>query len=130
MEKTAYELHMSDWSSDVCSSDLYAHHGCGPYHVQRGHCWNPKAGDCWKQNKQTGNRRHRPTAQAIAQQCNQGNKSDPWNRLEKAACRDQDLKQHEVAKRLNRLVHIQVDPVDTRIPVGCGSDGVLVCQQR
>src|SRR3546814_8817543 len=91
MEKTAYELHMSDWSSDVCSSDLYAHHGCGPYHVQRGHCWNPNAGDCWKQNKQTGNRRHRPTAQAIAQQCNQGNKSDPWSRSEEHTSELQSL---------------------------------------
>src|SRR3546814_16598343 len=25
-QKTAYELRISDWSSDVCSSDLLAHH--------------------------------------------------------------------------------------------------------
>src|SRR3546814_2955148 len=24
-QKTAYEMRISDWSSDVCSSDLYAH---------------------------------------------------------------------------------------------------------
>src|SRR3546814_15160125 len=24
-QKTAYEMHISDWSSDVCSSDLYRH---------------------------------------------------------------------------------------------------------
>src|SRR3546814_20120919 len=26
-QKTAYELRISDWSSDVCSSDLHAQHG-------------------------------------------------------------------------------------------------------
>src|SRR3546814_5335934 len=31
-QKTAYEMRISDWSSDVCSSDLH-HHGC--YHHQR-----------------------------------------------------------------------------------------------
>src|SRR3546814_3342670 len=25
-QKTAYEMRISDWSSDVCSSDLHAHH--------------------------------------------------------------------------------------------------------
>src|SRR3546814_4338342 len=25
-QKTAYEMRMSDWSSDVCSSDLHRHH--------------------------------------------------------------------------------------------------------
>src|SRR3546814_2318177 len=25
-QKTAYEMRISDWSSDVCSSDLYPHH--------------------------------------------------------------------------------------------------------
>src|SRR3546814_11151054 len=28
--KTAYGLGISDWSSDVCSSDLLLHHGSGP----------------------------------------------------------------------------------------------------
>src|SRR3546814_1148849 len=32
-QKTAYEMRISDWSSDVCSSDLLAAHGEGP---QRG----------------------------------------------------------------------------------------------
>src|SRR3546814_1549285 len=26
-QKTAYEMRISDWSSDVCSSDLYVDHG-------------------------------------------------------------------------------------------------------
>src|SRR3546814_8657940 len=26
-QKTAYEMRISDWSSDVCSSDLFLHHG-------------------------------------------------------------------------------------------------------
>src|SRR3546814_5223067 len=26
-QKTAYEMRISDWSSDVCSSDLYTHSG-------------------------------------------------------------------------------------------------------
>src|SRR3546814_5484073 len=36
-QKTAYEMRISDWSSDVCSSDL-AYLGCRPphgYHIQR-----------------------------------------------------------------------------------------------
>src|SRR3546814_4052143 len=28
-QKTAYELHMSDWSSDVCAADLADHHLAG-----------------------------------------------------------------------------------------------------
>src|SRR3546814_13504802 len=28
-QKTAYEMRISDWSSDVCSSDLALHHLCG-----------------------------------------------------------------------------------------------------
>src|SRR3546814_10665543 len=28
-QKTAYEMRISDWSSDVCSSDLYATEDCG-----------------------------------------------------------------------------------------------------
>src|SRR3546814_1043699 len=27
-QKTAYEMRISDWSSDVCSSDLYPHFTC------------------------------------------------------------------------------------------------------
>src|SRR3546814_1074839 len=27
-QKTAYEMRISDWSSDVCSSDLHGHPGC------------------------------------------------------------------------------------------------------
>src|SRR3546814_5760554 len=27
-QKTAYEMRISDWSSDVCSSDLSSHFGC------------------------------------------------------------------------------------------------------
>src|SRR3546814_4731491 len=30
-QKTAYEMRISDWSSDVCSSDLYV----ARYHIQR-----------------------------------------------------------------------------------------------
>src|SRR3546814_5910559 len=43
-QKTAYELRMSDWSSDVCSSDLQRHagrlhrHRCGDADIRRGQC--------------------------------------------------------------------------------------------
>src|SRR3546814_7282086 len=44
-QKTAYEMRISDWSSDVCSSDLPAdpvhpRHGTGaaPYRRHHGHC--------------------------------------------------------------------------------------------
>src|SRR3546814_5268645 len=33
-QKTAYELRISDWSSDVCSSDLPADHQLGPQRTQ------------------------------------------------------------------------------------------------
>src|SRR3546814_5280740 len=35
-QKTAYEMRISDWSSDVCSSDLSAHYGFGDRLVGRG----------------------------------------------------------------------------------------------
>src|SRR3546814_7838451 len=35
-QKTAYEMRISDWSSDVCSSDL-ATMGCGLHFIQRQH---------------------------------------------------------------------------------------------
>ena len=45
-QKTAYEIYQCDWSSDVCSSDLYrrrnhielrpAHAGMEPIHVKKG----------------------------------------------------------------------------------------------
>src|SRR3546814_2578958 len=34
-QKTAYEMRISDWSSDVCSSDLQLTGNVGPYHVAR-----------------------------------------------------------------------------------------------
>src|SRR3546814_10043282 len=30
-QKTAYEMRISDWSSDVCSSDLYGHRQGNPF---------------------------------------------------------------------------------------------------
>src|SRR3546814_10285262 len=33
-QKTAYELRISDWSSDVCSSDLAIQHRCLTDHLQ------------------------------------------------------------------------------------------------
>src|SRR3546814_3498673 len=35
-QKTAYEMRISDWSSDVCSSDLPHHPGAGPAAAQSG----------------------------------------------------------------------------------------------
>src|SRR3546814_20186075 len=32
-QKTAYEMRISDWSSDGCSSDLFAHHVADRVHV-------------------------------------------------------------------------------------------------
>src|SRR3546814_8908060 len=34
-QKTAYEMHISDWSSDVCSSDLRARDRRGKPHTRR-----------------------------------------------------------------------------------------------
>src|SRR3546814_7810292 len=35
-QKTAYEIRISDWSSDVCSSDLHAQRGLVPRPLERG----------------------------------------------------------------------------------------------
>src|SRR3546814_18459926 len=37
-QKTAYEMRISDWSSDVCSSDLAQDYAFA---------WNPRSGDAW-----------------------------------------------------------------------------------
>src|SRR3546814_6585802 len=36
-QKTAYEMRISDWSSDVCSSDLLGGHGAGTKERRRPH---------------------------------------------------------------------------------------------
>src|SRR3546814_17870425 len=48
-QKTAYEMRISDWSSDVCSSDLHALMGLAPrLLVLGGGGYNPWAvGRCW-----------------------------------------------------------------------------------
>src|SRR3546814_1756143 len=38
-QKTAYEMRISDWSSDVCSSDLYLFH----WHLQNKLCFLPNS---------------------------------------------------------------------------------------
>src|SRR3546814_6070757 len=54
MQKTAYEMRISDWSSDVCSSDLKCE---GRYQRHIGHCdWQTGKGILFK----TGKRRGRP----------------------------------------------------------------------
>src|SRR3546814_3435058 len=35
-QKTAYEMRISDWSSDVCSSDLFAGEVVGVHHLVKG----------------------------------------------------------------------------------------------
>src|SRR3546814_1148557 len=41
-QKTAYEMRISDWSSDVCSSDLGAGYGGGPLNFRRRDgAWRP-----------------------------------------------------------------------------------------
>src|SRR3546814_20616840 len=43
-QKTAYEMRISDWSSDVCSSDLFARHerrNESPSEIQRGSALHP-----------------------------------------------------------------------------------------
>src|SRR3546814_7632366 len=37
-QKTAYEMRISDWSSDVCSSDLLAQHLIGRLHRMKALC--------------------------------------------------------------------------------------------
>src|SRR3546814_3366572 len=50
-QKTAYEMRISDWSSDVCSSDLEAQHNLG-YLYERGHGVgrNPAEAAVWYRN--------------------------------------------------------------------------------
>src|SRR3546814_19887913 len=47
-QKTAYEMRISDWSSDVCSSDLS--------------CFGKRAGDC---TRPTSNRHQRPGPESV-----------------------------------------------------------------
>src|SRR3546814_3309065 len=43
-QKTAYEMRISDWSSDVCSSDLELRRAWTQFFVERGHAAVPSAG--------------------------------------------------------------------------------------
>src|SRR3546814_4071606 len=45
-QKTAYEMRISDWSSDVCSSDLRAEHARRPRRVRRARGFHPSADAC------------------------------------------------------------------------------------
>src|SRR3546814_4812249 len=61
-QKTAYELRISDWSSDVCSSDLRLHGGRHPAH-RRGH--DARSQGCRRPCEPRG-RRHRQVRGATA----------------------------------------------------------------
>src|SRR3546814_14872857 len=68
-QKTAYEMRSSDWSSDVCSSDLEgaagrrSGHGVGPYPRGRRQCGGGRARDRRRAGKDTtGVRRRREPA--------------------------------------------------------------------
>src|SRR3546814_6274349 len=43
-QKTAYEMRISDWSSDVCSSDLTAAIAAEPYPVVHSSSWPAQSG--------------------------------------------------------------------------------------
>src|SRR3546814_10911346 len=48
-QKTAYEMRISDWSSDVCSSDLRGlHAGAPPYGVITADVQGDKLGGTWR----------------------------------------------------------------------------------
>src|SRR3546814_5160969 len=51
-QKTAYEMRISDWSSDVCSSDLYRYH----LMVQRG---------AWSNSSNAAPHRHTSSLQSL-----------------------------------------------------------------
>src|SRR3546814_4403592 len=53
-QKTAYEMRISDWSSDVCSSDLLGGRDRRRCHVRR------DADSSRKADRRGGSRRHRP----------------------------------------------------------------------
>src|SRR3546814_7377355 len=59
-QKTAYEMRISDWSSDVCSSDL---DGCG--------CANTGTGNCRKKHTRQHDRQREPTPHRPYQTANQ-----------------------------------------------------------
>src|SRR3546814_13126356 len=48
-QKTAYEMRISDWSSDVCSSDLCGAHPHVPHrHQPAGRCWRGPCAILWR----------------------------------------------------------------------------------
>src|SRR3546814_9984135 len=53
-QKTAYELRISDWSSDVCSSDLTACRQCAPRRCDRGGAWLRAAGQHGRRSVASG----------------------------------------------------------------------------
>src|SRR3546814_10808263 len=55
-QKTAYEMRISDWSSDVCSSDLKHHGTAGALNVEVGGSRRPRAGQARAASRGTSGR--------------------------------------------------------------------------
>src|SRR3546814_1701638 len=59
-QKTAYEMRISDWSSDVCSSDLPSHHVAYMYNYA-GHPWRTQ-----ERLKQIVDSQYKPTPDGLS----------------------------------------------------------------
>src|SRR3546814_4706104 len=86
-QKTAYEMRISDWSSDVCSSDLVDENGCGGATIggavidARQHDQPTLRRQAEGQRQQDGNGHQRP---------------DTWQQSDERPERDADQAVHEV----------------------------------
>src|SRR3546814_5349772 len=63
-QKTAYEMRISDWSSDVCSSDLHDHDSHEGRDRHLGHPWAKRHHD--DEQKDTRDKSGEPPATAIS----------------------------------------------------------------
>src|SRR3546814_10984989 len=80
-QKTAYELRISDWSSDVCSSDLSIHHQLLLQHRCGQESWReslgghdagvvgPLAASAWKFHRHAGRVVRRSEERRVGKEC-------------------------------------------------------------
>src|SRR3546814_12320700 len=96
-QKTAYEMRISDWSSDVCSSDLACRFGRGRF--ARGPAGDPEAAK-WRRSRQLPHRQERSEERRVGKECVSTCRSR-WSP-------DHEKKNNNINCILNRSINILV----------------------